>query len=233
MAFRELAQARAEIQALSGGDGGHTVIGAMPLARSHLIPGAVLDFSSEFPRHRIVILDGTYEHLLAALRSGEADFLVGALRNPLPVADVTQEHLFDDALAIIARAGHPLANRKRISAATLAQYDWIAPRTGTPLRVHFDALFESTGVPTPDRRIECNSLVAARALLMESDRLMLLSAQQTHYERQAGMLIALPHPAGRVVRPIGLTIRSDWHPTPAQTQLLQVLRVRAQGQGRN
>ena len=58
--------------------------------------------------------------------------------------------------------------------------------------------------PLPTTPIECNSLIAARALLLESDRIMLLSAHQIHYELKAGLLVALPHPAGNVVRPIGL-----------------------------
>jgi DNA-binding transcriptional LysR family regulator len=227
LAFREIAQARAEIQALDGGEAGRTVVGAMPLARSHLIPGALLEFSREFPEHALAIVEGTYAFLLAALRSGEADFLVGAMRDPLPLDDVMQEHLFDDPLAVIVRAGHPLAGRKRVTAAALSNFDWIAPRTGSPLHAHFEALFTSAGLPVPARPIECNSLVAARALLLESDRVMLLSEHQIHYERRAGMLVALPHPAGRVVRPIGLTRRSDWRPTAAQQRLLQLLRQRA------
>jgi hypothetical protein len=39
-------------------------------------------------------------------------------------------------------------------------------------------------------------MAAARAFLLESDHVMLLSAHQIHYEMQAGLLVALPHPAG-------------------------------------
>ena len=108
LAFAEIAQARAEVHALSGGESGRTVIGAMPLARSFLVPTALLEFTQQYPEHSVAIVEGTYEHLLASLRSGEADFLIGALRSPAPVADVVQEHLFDDPLAIIVRAKHPL-----------------------------------------------------------------------------------------------------------------------------
>jgi LysR family transcriptional regulator, regulator for genes of the gallate degradation pathway len=92
------------------------------------------------------------------------------------------------------------------------------------LRARFDALFARAGVSPPEKAIECNSLIAARALLMESDRMMLLSAHQIHYERSAGMLAALPHPAGVVTRPIGLTMRRDWRPTRAQMRLLALVR---------
>lgn len=227
LAFAEIEQARAEVHALSGGESGRTVIGAMPLARSFLVPNALLEFTRQCPEHSVSIIEGTYEHLLSALRMGEADFLVGALRNPPPVADVVQEHLFDDPLSIIVRAEHPLTRSKRISVAALSKYPWIAPRAGTPLRAHFDRLFASADLPAPARPIECNSLAAARALLLESDRIMLLSAHQIHYELQAGLLTALPHPAGKVVRPIGLTMRHDWRPTGSQERLLDVLRDRS------
>jgi DNA-binding transcriptional LysR family regulator len=137
---------------------------------------------------------------------------------------VLQEHLFDDPLAIIARAGHPLARRRRLTAAALRQYQWIAPRANSPLRVHFNALLASAGIEMQSPPLECNSLAAARAFLLESDRMMLLSAHQIHYEMRAGELVALPHPAGSVVRPIGLTLRRDWRPTGTQQRLLDILR---------
>jgi DNA-binding transcriptional LysR family regulator len=227
LAFAELEQARAETHALCGAECGRTVIGALPLARSYLLPAALLQFSREHPRHAVRIIEGTYEHLLSGLRSGESDLLIGALRDPLPAADVVQEHLFDDPLAIIARAGHPLAGRRRLTLAALRNFEWIAPRAGSPLRVHFDALLKSAGIDAVNPPLECNSLAAARAFLLESDRLMLLSAHQIHYEMQAGVLVALPHPSGDVVRPIGLTLRKDWHPTANQHALLDTLRRHA------
>jgi DNA-binding transcriptional LysR family regulator len=197
----------------------------MPLARSFLVPTALLEFTEHYPEHHVAIVEGTYEHLLAALRSGDADFLIGAMRNPAPVADVVQEHLFDDPLAIIVRAEHPLVARKRVTVAALSKYPWIVPRAGTPLRAHLNKMFTSAGLPAPTRAIECNSLIAARALLLESDRIMLLSAHQIHYELAAGLLVALPHPAGDVERPIALTMRHDWHPTDSQRVLLDIVRT--------
>jgi DNA-binding transcriptional LysR family regulator len=224
LAFAEIDQARAEVRAANGEECGRTVISALPLARSYLLPTALLEFTQRHPRHAVTIIEGTYEHLLTGLRSAESDVLIGALRDPSPAPDVVQEHLFDDPLAIIARAGHPLAKKRRLSVAALRDFQWIAPRAGSPLRVHFDALLASTGAATPTQPLECNSLAAARAFLLESDRLMLLSAHQIHYEMQAGVLVALPHPAGKVVRPIGLTLRRDWHPTANQRTLLEILR---------
>jgi LysR family transcriptional regulator of gallate degradation len=223
LAFGELSQARAEVDALDGAESGRTAIAALPLARSYLVPAALLEFSQAHPRHAVEILDGSYANLLAGLRSGESDILIGALRDPAPGSDVVQEHLFDDPLAIITRANHPIAAR-RPSMASLRKCQWIAPRRGSPLRRQFDELMASGGgVPTVPS-IECNSLEATRAFLLESDCLTLLSAHQIHYDVLAGSLVALPHPWGNVPRPIGLTLRRNWRPTVLQEHLLTVLR---------
>ncbi|HEX8757042.1 MAG TPA: LysR family transcriptional regulator [Steroidobacteraceae bacterium] len=228
LAMAELAQARAEVAAAVGGESGRTVIGAMPLGRSFMVPETVLRFAALRPQHRVSILDGPYENLLDALRRGRADVLVGALREQIP-PDVLQEPLFDDPLAIIVRRGHPLAKmsgggRRAPPAEALIRFAWIAPRSGSPLHRHFERLFSGARTAPPAAAIECNSLIAARALLLRSDRAMLLSEQQARHELAAGELVALPHPAGRVVRAIGLTLRRDWQPTAAQAELLDILR---------
>lgn len=227
LVFQELQQARADVDALRGGTSGATVIGAMPLARSFIVPRALIEFMRGHPEHSVSIMEGTYEHLFAALQSGEADFLIGALRPARIAADVSQEHLFDDPLSIVVRAGHPLAGRKQLRPSELTRYPWIAPRSTSPLRKQFDELFAAAGVEAPAYPVQCNSLIAARALLLESDCMMLSSVHQIHYELRAGMLVALPHPQGRVIRAIGLTMRRNWQPTRAQVRLLDLIREQA------
>jgi LysR family transcriptional regulator of gallate degradation len=227
VAFAELEQARAAVAALDGHERGRTVIGALPLANSFLVPDVLIKFTLTYPEHAIAIIDGTYDHLVATLQIGQADFLIAPLRDAALARDVVQEHLYDDPLSIIVRAGHPLATRRRLTATDLSRYPWIAPRAGAPMKSHFEALFRFAGVAPPQRPVECNSLSTARDFLLASDRMMLLSADQVGYELKAGMLAAIPHPAGRVVRPIGLTLRRDWRPTSAQAGLLELLRQRS------
>jgi LysR family transcriptional regulator, regulator for genes of the gallate degradation pathway len=232
LAFAEIDQARAEIAALGGQESGRTVIGAMPLARSRLVPTAVLAFADRCPGHTVSILDGSYENMVDSLRRGAADILVGALRDPVPHADIVQEPLFEDPLSLIVRMGHPLAGQTRPTLRDLSEFAWIAPRKGSPLRHRYEALVEKikpavhSPVPAP---IECNSLVAARALLLASDRVMLLSAHQAYFELAAGQLTALAHPLGPVSRPIGLTMRRDWAPTETQGILVDLLRDQGKG----
>ncbi len=219
LAASEWLQARAEMTAESGVERGATVIGAMPLARSVIVPAAVLAFVALYPSHRIGVLDGPYESMLEALRHGRADWLVGALRTVIP-EDVEQQPLFDDPLAVVARVGHAFVGRAHVSAQALRSQAWVAPRPHSPLRRRFDALIGVNAAAAP---IECNSLVAARSILLASDRLMIASTHQVRHELDAGLMALINHPFGRLTRSIGITRRRDWEPTAAQKVLLALL----------
>lgn len=218
LAFSEIRQAHAEIGDLSGKDSGGTVIGAMPLARSHLAPAAVQALTERHPTHRVTILEGAYADLVAGLRRGDVDFLIGALRVEGVVKDITENKLFDDPLSLVMRAGHPILEAKRLTSKSLRDWPWVAPRRDSPLRQNFESLF-LPGSP-PENIVECNSLSAARVILMQSDRLMLLSDMQIKYEKEMEMLASRPLTSRGMSRPIGITIRTDWRPTRVQEELI-------------
>lgn len=221
LAFAELLQGFDEIEALIGRETGRIRIGTMPLPRTYLLPNAINGFLAERPGVRVSVVDGPYVDLLAGLRCGDLDMLVGALRSPVPVDDIMQEALFDDRLAVVARVGHPLCARPRIDCADLASSSWVAPREGTPTRERFDALFAPGA---PGDIIESSSLILIRGILMGSDRLTLISAHQVLEECNHGLLCVLPVVLHDPARRIGVTVRRDWQPTAGQALFLEHLR---------
>jgi len=224
LAFSEIEHGKSELGGLNARDTGKITIGAMPLARAYILPKALTSLLSKFPDHTVSIIDGPYEQMLSGLRHGDIDILVGALRDPAPIDDIIQHPLFEDPLAIVMRSTHPLARRKTFPVKELARFPWIAPRVGTPLRARFEELFQDEDSGAPKRIVECSSVIAVRGLLLESDRLTLLSPHQVHYEVAAGLLRAIPHPSGQVERRIAATVRRDWAPTPAQEHFVNVLK---------
>ena len=225
LAFAELDQAEADLAESIGREAGAVVIGAMPLSRSHVLPRAIAEFRRRRPRLPVKVLDGPYDDLLAGLRRGEIDFLIGALRDSPPVGDVVQQALFHDSLALVARHGHPLMSAEPIALADLARYPWVVPHVGTPTRRHFDALFAPLGPGEPKSLVESGSMMLMRELLRESDHLGCISRQQVDPELALGALALLPFAMTGTARPIGLTMRADWMPTRAQRDFLDALRV--------
>lgn len=220
LAFAELDQARAELAALDGREVGRIVIGALPLSRSGLLPAAILRFRKTRPAFSFDIIDGRYDEVLSGLRRGEVDLLIGALRVPTPIADITQERLFDDTVVVVARHGHPLLGRDPPDLAQLAAYPWVMPRKTTPTR---SALDEFLAGHPPRSIIETSSLIMMREILRDSDYLGVVSRIQAESPGEAPSLAILPVKVGESKRPIGLTTRKDWQPTRAQHDFIRIL----------
>ncbi len=222
LAFSELDQGFMEINELLGMDMGRIVVGSLPLPRTFVLPTAIQALLEERPDVNVQVIDGPYDDLLQGLRQGDLDVLVGALRIPVPIDDVVQEALFSDPLAVVARAGHPLAGRKAIRLQDLVAYPWAVPRQGTPTREAFDQMFPKEDAPR--NLVESSSLILIRGLLLKSDRLTLISAHQILPEREMGLLVPLDFDMRGTDRPIGLTQRRDWRPTATQRRFLECLR---------
>ena len=223
LAIYEFDQADAELAQFDGSEAGAVVIGAMPLARSILLPRALARFRQRYSTFAVRIIDGTYDALLGDLRRGSIDFLVGALREPAPIEDVVQERLFDDRLALLARPDHPLAKQTTVSIDDLLAYPWVVPRLGTPTRAQFETLFTSEGKAIPQRLIESGSLLLMRGVLSESDHLGCISRHQSKPECDHGLLAQIHFSTDHLIRPIGLTYRQNWQPTRIQQQMMEII----------
>lgn len=219
LAFAEMDHAIDDIGQLQGVERGVLRIGSLPLARGTILPRALNQLTSLRPRLQISVSDSSYDEMLHALRHGEIDLMLGALRWPAPAPDVVQETLFTDRLGVFCGPSHPLRN-SRPSKADLAAYPWVVARKGTPTRAHFDAFFGGQHGAV----IESNAMLLVRGLLQDSDRLTMISANQVSEELHSRSLYRLPIDLGDSPREIGMTWRADWRPTQAQKTLISILR---------
>ena len=222
--FAEIRQGLEEVAELKGQTNIRIAIGCLPLVRSEFLPTAVTQLLSKYPDAQISILDGPYIEQLRALRYGQIDWLIGALREPAPSGDIVQEPLFEQPLAIVVRPGHPLLGQRRPTVAELAALDWVAPRPLAPARAFFDEFFEHNAVQPPTRVIECSSLIATRGLLLQSDRAALLSPLQVREDVAAGELAVLVDEIPGSSRVIGLAMRENWEPTMVQEAFAATVR---------
>jgi LysR family transcriptional regulator of gallate degradation len=133
--FAELRHMRSDVAAIAGTTQGSIVIGALPLGRTDLLPTAIAASLNRHPKIRVTTVESPYEALVAGLRDGVVDFIVGALRPDEKNVGLLAERLFEDRLGIIVRAGHPLVGAKptisRFSAACSSTATWSRPSRRT------------------------------------------------------------------------------------------------------
>jgi DNA-binding transcriptional LysR family regulator len=229
VALREIEQAAEEIRCAQGVTAARIAVGATPLARAWVVPRAVALLLRRYRGIAVRIVDGPYDTLLRALRGAEVDLMVGALREPPPVRDVAQERLFTDPLSVVARSGHPLARSRSVSWRRLARWPWVLPARGTPTRRQFERLFREAGVPAPEPAVEASSQIALRGLLIENDMVTLISRHQVGYEVRSRLLEPIAVDLPGTARPIGISTRADWVPTPLQAEFVGLLREVGRG----
>lgn len=215
----ELAAGISEIEALKGRETRSIVVGAMPLSRARVLPAAITRFLRRHPQVRVSIIEGSRAELVEPLRNGVIDLMVGALRDPLIEPDLVQRPLFQDLPMVIARKGHPLEGHER-GLRELAGYPWIVAAPGSPLRDGWEQMFTRAGVRLPPVPIVSGSVMTIRQLLLETDCLTLLSADQVKVELEAGWLTALCSAPAGLERTIGITTRASSRPTAVQAEFL-------------
>jgi len=227
LARAELRQGFDELNHLKGEDSTNITVGSMPLSRSTILPEAINSILQEKGKVQLRNVDGPYTELLRALRYGDLDVLIGALRDPAPSEDVVQEPLFSDPLAVVAGPDHPLAGRFGLTLKDTLPYPWIAPPRDTPTG---DYLYRQLGIGQLENtpvRIVSSSLIMVRGLLARGDYLTILSLHQAALEVSLGLIVPLDVTLPNSARPIGLTYRAGWVPTTTQAGFLSLIRAAA------
>ena len=198
-------------------------VGVLALSPRMLLAQAAGKLLSTHPQQRIEVIEGSYEQHAQALRSGGVDLIFGALRSPAPHADLVEERMFEDPYVLVCRAGHPLAQARRVATAQLRQYDFVLPTIGLPRRAVLDSMLTSWAIE-PRACIETSCLATIVALLRSSDRISLLSRWHVDLDGWSDLRcldrVAIDH----APRFVGMTMRAGWLPTPFQNDFQSLLR---------
>lgn len=223
-AMAEIRHARADIARLCGRIEGTVTVGALPLGRTVLLPRAIARLLPAYPGLHVATVEGPFDTLAAALRAGDVDFILGALRHPGLATDFAGEALLADELAIVARADHPLCARRRVTWRELARAHWVLPRKGAPTRDLFESELARRDIASADVPVETSDLAVLRGVLLESDLITAISPRQLHYELRQGMVARLPLALPETSREIGISRRKGDQPSPGAALLMAQLR---------
>jgi len=224
-ALAQLRLAATEISALKGVIEGQVVVGALPFSRPYVLPVAIGRVLAQHPRLQVRTLEAPLDALVAGLRLGDVDFLVGALPvEPLESALVV-EQLMREPMVVLARRDHPLlAASAPLDLADLMEASWVLPRLGTPTREALGACLAQHGLPEPQAAVESSDISVIRGLLLETDMLSAASRQLFPHELRAGILAVLPVALPGTERSMGILRRTQEHSSPGAQLLIEEIR---------
>lgn len=215
-----------ELASLRAGSSGHVRVGVLRTVAAILLPKVIVRCRREVPHVRITVHEDSLDILLPRLERHEIDCVIGRLQPEALNARIFAEALYDEPVCAVVRLGHPLLTRKRMTWGDVADYPWILPLPGTPLRARVDAEFAAVGLPSPPDPIESISLLTNERLLQETDMVSVVSRQLAVHYADSGSLATLPLEMRHALGPVGL-LWVDASPTAALGHFLDTVRAEA------
>jgi LysR family transcriptional regulator of gallate degradation len=219
LALQEIDWGIRELEEARGALSGPIVVGAMALGSSVLLASMLENFLRRYPHAEITIRSEGAAELLKSLRGGDVDLVVGLVPETA-AADLTSEALVHTPYSIVARRGHPLLRKARVSIDDLMAYDWLIGSEGSSRRACFDRLFEGRRGANAPIVTSAESII--HYLVQNGDRLTLMTSYELLH--QGAGLEAIPYDPIAPVPAIGITTRTNWLPTRLHTAFIDLTR---------
>jgi len=115
---------------------GEVTVACVPSAVGYFLPSVIREFHRLHPRIRVRLIDESSADILLAVANGEADLGLTYIGTQEP--DIEFEPLLDDPFVLACPLDHPLAKRRRITWAELAQHDYVSLAQGSGNRFLLD-----------------------------------------------------------------------------------------------
>lgn len=202
-------------------------IGALPNLLASLLPPVVRRFKEESPRTVFRIETGTIAYLLAHLRRGNIDFVMGRMADPDSMQGLSFEYIWEEELPFAARTGHPLAGRRKITLREVDDYPVILPLPGTVIRTEVDRAMAERGSSGFSNIIETVSVEFGRKLLQLTDAIFVFPVNALAEEFDSGRIVRLDLEIAPIRSPVGITVDPVAQPSGASARVLELLREAA------
>jgi len=158
-------------------------VGCVQLVGFSALPAALTRLLADDALPYLHIEEAEAVTLVAALAAGELDCVIGWLDETIASAvdldTIHVEPLWSGHMQVFASAAHPLARRRQVRMADLAECPWVVPHRGSRTYAAFQRLFLNNGLAAPRPRVVCTSIhsgmhmvAASRFVSIGPDRLI-------------------------------------------------------------
>lgn len=202
-------------------------IGALPTVASGILPDALIRMRAVRPHAGVRVRTGTNALLLAALKAGELDFVLGRMADPSAMQGLSFEFLYAEPLVMAVRPRHPLLAQSAVSLPAVLAYPLIVAPQGTVPRLNTDAYFDAHALRVPPECIETLSVSVARLVAQRSDAVWITPERAARDDVGAGALATLPLPMKGAEEPVGIVRRSAGTISELAQTFADILRAHA------
>jgi LysR family pca operon transcriptional activator len=201
------------------------VVGAMQETLAYLLPRAVKLFKEAHPSTGVRIIHDSNALLLARLRRGEIDFIVGGPMESPELEGLSFEALYSDGVNFVARPGHPLALLDAVELSGIIAYPLHIQFAGTTIRRTIERFLIASGVRIPANYIESHNYPFARSLARMSDTILVSILGAVREDIETGFLVELPIDTSPMSSPVGMTSDPGVPNSPLATELMDLVRA--------
>ncbi len=197
------------------------VVGAHRDVAPHFLSLHLASFAKRAPKTRVVTRIGTIEEVLALVRADAVD--LGLFLASAPVAGLRTEILAPEALAVVVAPSHPLARRKRVTAAELDTQTFVGGLEGSAWARMIEQALRRIGVARCDVTMEAQESSAVKKIVRHGAGAACLPLCTVEEEIAAGTLVRLD-----LAKPLqALELRCAWREPLHETAKALVAHLRA------
>jgi DNA-binding transcriptional LysR family regulator len=200
-------------------------VGAFFVSMPVLLPRAIALLARSYPRCLVTVREGDMFELVAGLRDGEFDVIVGRILPEYFHSSVAVAALYEEKLFAVCRAGHPLANAAHLTWPEAVEFPWVLPPKESPVHRALREQLQAEGVPGPKVVIEALSIPLTVGLLNTCDAIGLMPERVTLEEQRRSQIAVLPLTIPPLPAPMGAAWRNDRALSPLASELIEALKA--------
>ncbi len=211
-----------ELGELRLGSAGRFSIGSIMAASPGRLTEALLGLKALFPLLAMEIAVDTSDRLLAQLREGVLEVVVGRPTGA-PGMDCSFRAIADEALAVVVGNDHPLARQRRVEFAALLAYPWVLQPAGSPMRDLIEHEFRDHQAALPKGLIETGSILTTINLIRRSHLVAVIPETVARRDAEHGLLRIVPYRLRHTLEAYGSLVRRDRPLSKPAERFLQLL----------
>ncbi len=222
--LNQLRSAEGEVSDLSSGLGGRLTIGIPVAASTDLVSEAIIELLDKRKNVQITLVEDYNIRLIPSLKRGNLDLIVGRLPEKSKYDDINIEGFYKESLQLVVRKEHPLADKKRVTAKDLLEWNWLMPPRDSIMHTQIVDFFRKKELAQPTASIYSLSHVGSLKVLHKQDLIAAFPRESIATEIESGRVSVLNVDLSSEATEIGIVTRNSGFNSPAAQMFMDIIR---------